>query len=180
MVETVVKGGAAGAGLVENYNLSAMQGYSDGSSLTLVHLCLCAEGVCAERCVVDLISDLDSFVKVGDRQNREEGTEALIAEQSIVDAVDLNNSGLDEEVFFVHGATNNDLAVAGVQHLLQALELLLVDDAAIVGRVAWAVGVKLLQGVLRLLNEGWDKLAINERAVLADADLAGVQGLRPQ
>lgn len=113
MVETVVKGGAAGAGLVENYNLSAIQGCSDGRSLTLVHLCLCAEGVCAERCVVDLISDLDSFVEVGDRQNREEGTEALIAEQSIVDAVDLNNSGLDEEVFLVHGATNNDLAVLG-------------------------------------------------------------------
>lgn len=81
---------------------------------------------------MDLVRKLDGLVKVGDGQDGQERTEALVAEKSIVDAVDLDNSRLNEEVIFVHGSANDDLAVAGVQHLLEALELLLVDDTAVV------------------------------------------------
>ena len=129
---------------------------------------------------MDLVRKLDGLVKVSDGQDGQERTEALVAQECIVDAVDLNDGRLNEEIVFVHSAANDDLAVGGVQHLLEALELLLVDNTTVVWRVARAVRVELPQSVLHRLDECGDKLAVDECAVLADADLAGVHCLRPQ
>ena len=147
---------------------------------TLVHLSLGAEGVGAEGCVVDLVGKPDGFVKISDWENRQERAEALVADERVVDALYLNDSGLDEEISLVHGAANHDSAVARVEHLLQAQELALVYNAAVVRRVAGALGVELFQGVLHLLDKSRENLAVDKGAVLANADLAGVQHLRPQ
>jgi hypothetical protein len=129
---------------------------------------------------VDLIGHLDRLVEIGDGNYREKRAKALVSDQAVVDVVDLDDGRLDEEIVFVHGTAYNDLAVTRVQHLLQALVLLLVDDTAVVRGVSRAVGIELGQCVLHLLNKGWHHFAVNKGAVLADADLAGVQRLGPQ
>jgi hypothetical protein len=162
--EAIVHRGAAGARLVED----------------LLELFLVAKGVGAEGRVVRLIGHADGLVQVCDGQDGQQRAEALVADEAVLDGADLDDGGLDEEVRLVHGAADDNLAVAGVEHLLQALELLLVDDAAVVGRVAGAVGVEVAEGVLHLLDKGGHHVAVDEGAVLADADLARVQRLGPQ
>ena len=162
--EAVVHGGAAGARLAED----------------LLHLPLVAKGVGAEGRVVRLVGQPDGLVEVGDGQDGQQRAEALVGDQAVVDVADLDDGGLDEEVALVHGAADDDVAAARVEHLLEALELPLVDDAAVVGGPARAVRIELGEGLLDLADKGLHHVAVDEGAVLADANLAGVERLGPQ
>lgn len=129
---------------------------------------------------MDLVCDLDGLVQVCDWENGEEGPKAFVGDEAVVDVVDLDHGRLDEEIALIHGAAEDNLAIGRVEHLLETLELPLVHDAAIVGRVAGAIGVELVEGILHLLDEGGHDFAVDEGAVLADADLACIERLRPQ
>lgn len=161
--EAVVDGGAARAGLAED----------------AVGLGFGAEGVHAQRGLVQLVGDADGFVEVVDGVDGDDGPEGLLDEEAVGYVVDLHHRRLEEPVCFVHGAAQEDLAFGLVEHLLQTLPLPVVDDAGVVRRVLNPVWVELFNYLFELFEEGREDFFVDEDTILRDADLACVERLRP-
>jgi energy-converting hydrogenase A subunit M len=150
------------------------------SGFTLSNFGLGAEGIQAQRGALNAVGEVNSLIQVLNGQDGNERTEALLCAQRILNRVNLNNGGLDEELLLVHGTTKQDLALGVIEHRLQALEVSLVDNARVIGRVLSTLGVELCICLLEFLDNSRHNLLINEQVVLRCANLARVQDLAPK
>ena len=145
----------------------------------LVCFFLIAEGVDTERGGVDFVRDADRVIEVVDCEDGHQWAEGLFHDQIVVKVVELDDCGFDEEGCFVRATAYENPAACGVQHLLEACPLSVVDDAAEVGGCADAVGVEFFEGGFHLCDEAGEDFAVDEGVILGDADLTRVDRFAP-
>lgn len=154
--------------------------YEIQKELTLLDIDLVTEGVETQRGALDTVGQLDRLVQVLNSQNGDEGAEAFLGAQRILNGINLNNSGLDKQLLLIHSTTHKDLALSTIKHRLKTGERSGVHDARVIGRVLRTIGVELLVGILELLDNLRNKRLVDQQVVLRCAELAGVQELTPK
>jgi len=97
---------------------------------------------------------LDRIVHISDLDHGQEGTKQLIFHQLVISVDVGNDRGRNVKILLVRLASNHNLArLVLVEDLAQAVEVAVVDDAAIIGRVLGVLAVQLLECLLQLLDE---------------------------
>lgn len=148
--------------------------------LTLVNISLVTEGVETQRCALDTIGQADGFVEVLHGQDGDEGAEALLRAHGVINRVNLNNGGLDEQLLLIHSATHKDLALSIIKHGLETSEGGLIDDARVIRRALGTLRVELLVCILEFPYDLRNERLVDQQVVLRGAELAGVQELAPE
>lgn len=162
--EGVVDGGAAGGDTKED----------------LVDFGLVAEGIETEWGLVDGVGDPDGLVEVLDWENWHQWAEGLVLDERVVLGVDNDDSWLNVLLRCVGLTTDNNATLRGVEHLLDAVEVVLGDDASKVLGVLGSLWVELLHGDLHLFNELVQDILVDHGVVLRNADLTGVEEFAPE
>lgn len=162
--EGVVDGGAAGSDAEED----------------LVDFGLVAEGVETEWSLVNGVGDSDGLIEVLDWEDWHQWAERLVLDERVVLGVDNDDSWLNVLLRCVGLTADDNAALCGVEHLLDAIEVILRDNAGKVLRVLGSLWVELLHGDLHLLNELVQDILIDHSVVLRYADLAGVEEFTPE
>lgn len=168
------KGGDVQRGVVDGSTTRA------GGGKDLVGVLLGSERIDTQRGGLDAVGDANRLLDAVHGHDGHQGTEALLDQQGVVRAVDLDERGLDEAFGLVHGATQQDLALGVVDHGLELVKVALVDDARVVGRRLSTLRVEFIVGLLELLHDSRHQFALDQEVVMRRADLPSVQGLAPQ
>lgn len=77
---------------------------------------------------MDLVGNSNGLVKVLYWEDSKDGTESLINDQRVVNAIDLNHGRLNEAGLLLHSATEQDLALGVVDLGLDTAECSGVND----------------------------------------------------
>lgn len=128
---------------------------------------------------MDGVGDSDGLVEVVDWEDGDQGTETLVDDQGVCQAVDFDDGWLNEALGFVHGTAEQDTALAVVDHLLETSPLSLVDDSSVICTGSCAGRVEFLEGLLHLLDESRQDLLVNQDVILTNANLSRIEHLSP-
>lgn len=93
-----------------------------------------------------LVGDADSVIEVRDGEDREERAEGLVRDERVVLVLNHYNRGFDEPGCDIGGATDDNLTLRRIKHLLDASEVVIGNNASEIRTGLCALGIELLIG----------------------------------
>ena len=125
------------------------------------------------------VSSTNSTLNIIHHQDRHQRTKDLINDRRVLRIWNLNDSNFHEILRFIDFSANQNLAPCLIKHLLDSVEMSFVDYPAEIFACLLAIGVKLLESNLQLLQESRQNLLLDHNIVLTHAHLTGIEQFAP-